>query len=136
VLTSIPNDINNIAASLERQLVLRRFNKDHLKMEISSGSDLNKIIGIGTRLNPDTGRHEPVTTFYDSYINQVVWDFSQYPIYKQFGITVKDAMELPVDYWNRIRRSAIALAVNAPEDTETTLLKILKEVLSKRGGDE
>jgi hypothetical protein len=105
-------------------------------MEISSGSDLNKIIGIGTRLNPDTGRHEPVTTFYDSYINQVVWDFSQYPIYKQFGITVKDAMELPVDYWNRIRRSAIALAVNAPEDTETTLLKILKEVLSKRGGDE
>lgn len=106
-------------------------------MEEVQGSILNKVIGIGTRLDKSTGKHEPVTSFYDSFENNVIWDFSQYPITKYFGITVEEAMTLPINRWYKIRNMAKTIAVrdSQKDDNETVLFRLLKELLSNRGGD-
>jgi hypothetical protein len=104
-------------------------------METTSGSDLNKIIGIGTRIDRESGDSLPVTNFYDSMENNVVWDFSQYNVAKYFGININDAMNLPLDRWYKIRNMAKMLSANKPDDIETMMFKLFKDLLSKRGGD-
>lgn len=106
-------------------------------METSTGSTINRIIGMGERVDPETGKTDSFVNFYPSWYRHVVKSFEVYPIYKHFGLTVSDAMALPVDEWIYIRKCAEKMLENQPPDTETMLLKVLKEFTSiTRGGEE
>ena len=135
-LSALPNQITDISQTLERQFILRRFNKDHLKMEESSGSMINRIIGVGVRTDEQTGKIEPVSYFYPSYFRNVIQAFEHYPITKYFGLTPESAMNLPVDRWHQIRKSAELLKENQQPDNETQMLQLLKELIMIRKAGE
>ena len=103
-------------------------------MEKSEGSDLNKIIGMGSRLNLYTGQDELVGKTYPSHLRRVLELFELYPIPNYFGITPDEAMALPLDMWYSLVESAKRLHLKRP-DKETELLKLLKEVLRLREGE-
>lgn len=131
--------MEDIAPSLERQLILRRFNKDHLKMEDSTGSQLNRIIGMGLRTDPDSGTTDVYTKMYPSYFRNLLQAFEVLPIASQFGLTPETAMALPVDRWYQIRKMALRIReTKAPEEnkTETALLEIVKQLTIGNTGGE
>lgn len=130
----MPNDIENIAETLERELLLKRFNKVHLKMEEISGSPINQIIGMGMRTDLASGKVESVSHFYPSYFRNVVSAFEMYPVSKYFGLTIKDAMNLPVDQWYQIRQSARELAEKELPDSNILLVDLIKELIAFRTG--
>lgn len=104
-------------------------------MEKSEGSDLNKIIGMGKRLNPYTGQEELVGKTYPSHLRRVLEIFETYPIPQYFGLSPQDAMTLPLDSWYALVESAKRLYLKRPPDRETELLKLIKEVLKIRDGE-
>ena len=106
MLTPLSNDTSNITDSLTRELILRTFHSQQLNLESLSGSDLNKIIGVGQKKNPRTDKLERVTDLYPSHLKEVMAMLEYYPIFENFGITVKDAMELPINERVAIRKSA------------------------------
>jgi hypothetical protein len=128
------NSIDDIAPSLERQLTLRSFNRSALQMQLSEGSDLAKAIGIGYKVDTATkgGGLVPVQELYPSFFNNMVNAFSILPITKYFGLTIADAMALPVDEWYRIRNAARKLYEKEPPDTTKQLLEIISGMLKVR----
>ena len=104
-------------------------------MEVSFGTPFNRIVGMGERLDRDTGKSEKVVSFYPTYFRNVVRAFEQYPVHKHFGLTVKDAMALPFDEWHQIRKAAERLAENAGPDTETKLFQVIKDLVTQREGE-
>lgn len=101
-------------------------------MEEPTGSPINRIIGMGVKTDKATGRTESISLSDPSYIRHVIMAFEHYPITKYFGLTIKDAMNLPVDQWHQIRRSAAVLAEKP--DTETRLLEVIKELVALQRG--
>lgn len=132
VLSEIPNNSDDIASSLERQLTLRSFNREMLNMETNVGSTLNRVIGMGVKVNPETGKEELVTQLYPSYFDDVVRVFELYPVTDYFGLTVTTAMELPVNQWYKIRKTVLGMPQRKFHDTETELLKIIKQFMDIR----
>ena len=98
-------------------------------MEASSGGPVERIIGMGKRVDPKTRDVHNVTHFYRSFYNEVLAAFEHYPIVKYFGITPEDAMAMPVDRWYRIRKISAKLAQADYEkpDPMVTLLQYLKD---------
>lgn len=119
---------------MEREYILRRFNREQLKLEDSEGSDFNRIVGMGTRLNPETHVKEPITLSYPSYWRNVVKAFKVLPINKYFGLTPPTAMELPFDRWIQIREAAREMKKNEPPDQEHLLIKLIESMLTSQGG--
>lgn len=109
-------------------------------MEISSGTAINKLVGMGQRLNPETGEKELVTNFYPKYFEKVALTFRTFPVTKTFGITVEDAMRMSVDRWDHIRKIAETLPQNKFEDNEAEvireLIKLVRDVIAGKGGTE
>lgn len=103
-------------------------------MEELSGSPINQIIGMGMRTDFASGKVEPVTHFYPNYFRSVVSAFEVYPISKYFGLTIKDAMALPVDQWYQIRQSARDLAEKEPPDSNVLMVDLIKELIALRTG--
>lgn len=107
-------------------------------MESASGSDIQRIIGLGKRLDKKTGQSDYVTESYFSFYNHVVSAFEHYPIAQHFGLTVDDAMMMPVDRWYRIRKAGARLAEqqSTKPDLETLFMQLIKELTIARGGGE
>jgi len=135
VLSLLPNELDNISESLEREYILRRFNKDYLHMEMSNGSQISRIIGMGEKVDRETGKTEKLGDIYPSYFRNVVRTFEIYPIYKHFGITIDDAMAMEFDRWVMIRKAAEKLPEEKNHDVEGQLLQIIKELSGFRGGE-
>jgi hypothetical protein len=135
-LAHLPNGLEDISSSLEREFILRRFNKSHLEMEINSGSPINQLIGVGERMNKDTKTKEPVYDFFPTFVNHVIRTFQLYPVAKTFGLSIDTAMALPVDQWYQIRKIAETLPPIKHVDVEAELIKLVREVIVARGGNE
>lgn len=99
-------------------------------METSSGSLLNRVIGVGTKIDKDTNKEVLVTELYPSYFNEVVKTFELFPVAKYFGLTPMDVMNMPVDQWYKIRKTAFTLPENKNTDVESELLKIMKAMVN------
>lgn len=105
-------------------------------MEVKEGSDLNRIIGIGYLVNDD-GSREIYTKSYLDYHRLVVDAFSLFPIHKHFGLTIKDAMSLPVNEWYAVRDAAIQLKEKDDKSSESESMQLLREMLqSQKPSDE
>ena len=101
------------------------------------GSTLNKVIGVGTRVDKRTGGVRPVFDTYPSYYTNVVQAFVDYPIAKYFGLNYEDAMNLPVDQWYHIRDAAVPLvSKDQKPDTEAQLMKIIEQFLLQQSQKE
>ena len=105
-------------------------------MEDARGSILNQIIGMGYRTDPKTNEIDIYTASHPSYSNNVIQAFELYPIFKHFGLTYTDAMNLPVNEWLRIRKAAKALKENQPPDSESQMFQLLKELIVARNSGE
>lgn len=107
-------------------------------MGVPQGTDINRIIGLGEKINPKTGRSEVITHTYPSYFRNVCMAFEETPIAKHFGLSIKEAMALPVDQWYQIRHQGEILGEKDKRnpDMETALFSLLKDMITKRGGDE
>lgn len=107
-------------------------------MEVSTGSDLNKIVGVGTR-SDSSGKTDKVTRFYPSHHREILMMFEYYPIKDYFGINVKDAMTLPIDEWYAIRKAIERIGPKQPDDSKETvpllveIVKLLQSQLINRG---
>ena len=133
-LVELPNGMDNIIQSLEREYALRKFNVEHLKMEVISGSEFERTVGVGVREDAETKTSHPIHVFYPSVINHVIQTFVLYPVAKIFGIGVDDAMALPVDYWYKIKKSAEAMPLNKHTDMEAELMDLMKQILTAKEG--
>jgi len=134
-LVPLPNSLEDVSHSLEREFILRRFNKDYLKMEISGGSDVMRIIGVGNRTDTKTGKTEKVTTCYPSHYREVLAMFEHYPITEYYGINIKEAMLLPIDQWYGLRKEIERIGFKPPkEDNEKLLLQILQKIIGSGEG--
>jgi len=124
---------------LSRELILRNFHKQQLDIESSTGSDLNKIIGLGQKKNPKTDKLEKVTDLYPSHLKEVLAVFEYYPVFENFGITFKDAMMLPINEWVAIRKSVEKIGLKdryKPKEVSEEsqmLLKIIEQLIGGKG---
>lgn len=105
-------------------------------METRSGSDLSKIVGMGTRRDSETEKMTPISDHYPSYFKRVCEIFEAYPVHKFFGIKVTDAMALPVDQWYQLRDMIVKMPPNSKIDIEVKLTQLLRDVLVAQGGGE
>jgi hypothetical protein len=106
-------------------------------MEDLTGSVLNQSIGLGTRFDSHLNKAEKVTNFYNSYYRQMRLSFEMYPIAKVYGLSIDQAMAMPVDQWYEIQEAGERLAKKQGPDTETQLLDVLKSLVQpKEGGGE
>lgn len=96
-------------------------------MEELHGTAFQKLVGQGTRVDPDTGKSEPVSYFYPNSHAAILRMFERYPIPKYFGISVSDALNMPLDQWHRIRKAAESLPDHRTENEMLALS--LKRVL-------
>ena len=135
VLLYIPSGITEITRTLERTYALRRFNRDALGMSEASGSALNRVIGIGKRTDRETGKSEPVTSFYPSHFREVVDSFQHFPIADKFGLSVTDAMAMPLDQWFHLRKVAETLAATQQPDHTRELIEVIKVMNGLKGGE-
>lgn len=124
----------DIASDLEREFTLRRFNKDALKMDETEGSDLKRIIGVSVRRDKETGQTFPVSDAHPSHFTAVRLTFERYPVYKHYGITIADAMAMPVDQWYELKRNIVN--IEEPETELTVALQLVKQLVSLQGGGE
>ena len=97
-------------------------------MSLSNGTLLNQLIGVGLREDPETKKLVKVTDFYRNYHWEVLVTFRKYPVFKYFGITVEDAMRLPVDRWNDIVKACEGLEHENGDET-IRLMKDMMEVI-------
>lgn len=105
-------------------------------MDQASGSPLNHVIGVGTRADPDGGKMEPVTYFYPSHHREVTECFARFPLASKFGLSITDAMAMPLSEWFYVRKVAERLAEQEKPDTLPVLVEILKGMVNLRGGEE
>jgi hypothetical protein len=132
----LSNDPRDISENITREYALRRFNKDALGMETGFGSPIEKVIGVGKRMNPKTGELVDVTSLYFTFYKHVITDFERYPIFEHFGVTPEDAMAMPVDRWYYMRKAAARVAENKQQtpDPMLVLLEYLKGLTEALGG--
>lgn len=119
-------------------MVLRNFNKNQLNLEVLNGSDMNKIIGIGYRKNPKTDRLEKITDHYPSQLREVMMMFEYYPIFDYFGLTLTDALNLPMDQWQGVRKAAERMGPRPPKqegpsEESQMLLQIIQQLITGKG---
>jgi len=136
-LQYLPNRPEDIAATLERVILLRDFQRKHVGVEaVPSGSVLHQLIGVGDRRNKD-GTTQPFGP-KDEYTQVILRAFSDYPIAKYYGITIDDAMHLPLPTWIQIRKSAPALRDREVEEMnlQDKILKLLKDLVTANSGGE
>lgn len=105
-------------------------------MEINSGSPTSRLVGMGERMNKETRLREPVTDFYPTFVNHVIRTFEIFPVAKTFGLSVEKAMALPVDQWYQIRKISETLPPIKHINIEEELIKLVREVIVSRGGNE
>lgn len=136
-LSKLSNNPEDIAQTLEREFFLRKFNREQLRMETSTGTPFKQMVAVGERFDKGSGKTERVTRFYPSYFNEVALCFKEFPIAEHFGLTVQTAMELPVNEWYEIRRLAEKLPKEKPPDPEIVALKqLVTELILMRVGGE
>lgn len=126
--------MDDIAATLERSLALRRFHLSHLKMEQAQGSILNQIIGVGNKADGDS-QSQPVLELDYHHYKTVVAAFTRYDIPAIFGESITTAMELPVNQWYYIHK----VAENFPrkdKSLEEQMLEIIKAITAGPQGGE
>ena len=106
-------------------------------METPVGSNLSKLIGVGNRVDPDTGVTKPFTKMWHSYFQNVLETFERFPVNRVFGLTPETAMQLPVDRWYAIDKMVKSLPENdhTPKDNSSDLIKLLRDLLVNRGGE-
>jgi hypothetical protein len=104
-------------------------------MESPAGSQFNQLVGIGTRTDPVSGETHPWTRFVPNFFNEVEKSFLDNDVYKYFGITIVEAMAMPVNRWYRISESARKMKEKEPpvRDTEGQMLELLKALIILRG---
>lgn len=101
------------------------------------GSVINKIIGVGTRVDKRTGTVRPVFDTYPSFYENVIQAFADYPIAKYFGLTYDSAMRLPVNEWQQIKEKAMTLAVKDQKpDASEQLMKVIEHLLTQQAQQE
>lgn len=104
-------------------------------MEISSGSDVMRIIGVGNRTDTKSGKTDKVTTYYPSHYREVLAMFEYYPITEYYGISIKEAMLLQVDQWYSLRKEIERIGPKMPkEDNEKLLLQVLQKIIGSGEG--
>lgn len=138
-LSQLPNSMSDIAPTLEREILLRIFNRNMLGMGNSSGSRINRLIGVRTKVDPESGVTDDITNFYPSYERNVIHAFETYPVAQTFGLSIVDAMALPADQWYRIRKSAERVAASRPPEGDnqvSQLVNLVRDVVLTRRNDE
>jgi len=110
-------------------------------MEAAAGSLINQLIGVGYVPGGSSDIGRPIFNQYPSYLANVLEVFKVYPIYETFGLTVNDAMALPVDRWRRIAKYAVSLGPKKKpdetpkEDPTEKLMLLMVEMLKVRSGE-
>lgn len=105
-------------------------------MEVAFGSPIQKVIGVGKRMDKRTNELVDVTSLYSGFYKHVLIDCERYRIFKHFGVTPEAAMAMPVDRWYQMRKAAAKIAEveqNNP-DPETMLIECLKGLTEALGG--
>ena len=88
---------------------------------------------MGLRTDQESGRSVPVTETYPSYFKMMMEAFENYPVAKYFGLTIQDAMSLPVNQWYSIRDTARRLAASVKSDNnEAQLLQLIKQLMDNQ----
>jgi hypothetical protein len=124
----------DVTTSLERQLIIRQFNIRQLGMEdTSSGSDMEKIIGVGKRIYRPTGELIPVVDFFYSHFRRIVRTFEHTPVAKHFNLSIADALALPINQWHDIEREAKLLASRGEKSEISELIDALKQFIGGFG---
>lgn len=115
--------------------MLRRFNREAFGMKEPSKSALENLVGMGYRKDKETGKTEPVSSFHANHYEHVVKCFEIFPIHKLFGITVEQAMAMPLDRWYRLRNIVKTMPQNKNTDMELELLKLVRQIIAVRGAE-
>lgn len=101
-----------------------------------SGSLVNQLIGVRQKVDSETGITDLVTYFYPSYERNVIQAFEHHQIAARFGISIVDAMALPVDRWYKIRKAAERMTdskVPESDNQVNQLIQLVRELtLSRR----
>jgi hypothetical protein len=92
--------------------------------------DIVKIIGVGNRLHKPTGEIRPVVDFFYSYFNRMSEVFENTPVAKVFGISIVDALGMPVNRWHDIARQAKIIANRPTEPSEESkMVDLMREFI-------
>lgn len=139
-LIHLSNEVDDIAPTLERGLLLQGFNVERLGFDIGGGTPLRKFIGVNLRKDPETDKVVNASTLYPSFFRQVLRSFEYLPaLHKYFHLSVDSAMELPMDQWYMIRAEAERIAGDPNKtkpDTETLLIELIRVISNGREASE
>ncbi len=102
-------------------------------MRIPEKNPLMSLVGVGSRTEKTTGKKELVTSFYPNHYEHVVRSFEVFPIRKIFGISIDEAMRMPIDRWWRIKKLAEKMPENKHTNIESELLELVKKIIEVRG---
>ena len=138
-LNHLSSDIDQIAQNLQREYELRQFHKRHLELGDTDGTPIQRLVGMGKKIDPKTNEKTWITDYFPSYFRSVVLrDFENLPLYKTYGITPEDAMKMPVDRYRQLIVAARKIPKEDPEDKqEARWLGVIEKLvlLMRRGGE-
>jgi hypothetical protein len=124
-----------IAASIERELVLRNHNLRTLKMEVISGGDLQQLIGAFRPSEYNGASIDAPVTRYPSHFAEVLKLFHDYPLARKYGYTPEAVMKMPLDRYEVLRRFLKSRRDLQSEEIDKQLLDVVKALTIPTGGE-